>query len=73
MRLRQAREEAKRMTVPKRKRIGFEMMDEHARAQKCVWIDPAAGTFRIKGNSGFSTVDDFNIHDPQVINMKLED
>ena len=71
MHLRQAREEAKKLVRPKT-RITFDIVDQNERLQKCWWIDPDAGTFQMEGQGGFSSIDDFQLNDPQVQNMKLE-
>lgn len=77
MHLQQARNDARRMvknnnhlTNP---RITFEISDQQGRTQKCRWIDPAAGTFQIEGQSGFSNVDDYQVNNPQVLNMEMEE
>lgn len=71
MHLRQAREDAKKLIRPEMK-ITFDIVDPNERLQHCYWIDPVAGTFQMAGNSGFSSIDDFQLNDPQVQNMKME-
>jgi len=71
MHLRQARVEARKMNVPKRAKIIFELLDQNENAQLCEWIDPDKGTFKINGQNGFSHVDDFNINNPFIRNMRV--
>ena len=71
MHLRQARIEATKLVKPKT-RITFDIVDQNERLQKCWWIDPVEGTFQMEGQSGFSSIDDFNLNDPQVQNVKVE-
>lgn len=72
MQLRQALEEAKRMTIPKNHRLSFEIIDYREHPQKCYWIDTEKGIFQIEGQGGFSSIDDFQINDPQITNIQLE-
>lgn len=71
MHLRQARENAKKLVKPKT-RITFDIVDLNDRLRHCYWIDPVVGTFQMAGNAGFCSIDDFQLNDPQVQNVKLE-
>lgn len=71
MHLRQAREEARKLNVSENEKIVFELLDQDENAQFCEWLDTNKGTFKIQGQNGFSSIDDFNINDPAVRNMRI--